>query len=1674
MPPQDNSAARVAARSLIEQIVRDNGFVREGSLESMKPDVRREVEEALLAKDKKIGASVLTLAKNLYTSNARFVFELLQNADDNQYSVAAARGQKPFVSFKLYPQKLVVECNEDGFTEANLRAICDIGNSSKNASQGYIGEKGIGFKSVFMAAWKVRIQSGHFSFCFVHRKGDSGMGMVQPVWEEPDDNSPPEHTRFTLFFHDEMTGGLDAIKQQFREIQPAVLLFLRKLRRVDVTFYDGQGSVEWNANISMRDGTGANRTEIQSIVLGSAPKTQIYHVTKYMATDLEKSENRMLSPAEEATKSYSRSEIVLAFPITPDLVPIIEAQKVFAFLPLRQMGFNFLIQADFVTQANREDIVTSSIRNIGLRRCLVAAMIKAIGQLCQSSGLQWTWMRFMPTEGSYHWDPFWKPFISDIIHNLQHKPLLRTLETNQLGSISTLRRSPNDCVDSAGHPLFSDLRPELYISHSYSLSDLNLLSNLGLSFLSRQQVVALLTQDLKRNDSRWKAPPDEDWNTRASTLLSHCASSQSCLPSLLQLQVIQLNTGAWVSPAKRSASFGSVYYGNIGDVHIPVDLGLSLLKPSEPQNAARREFFDIMGVKTASVSQVRSLILRYCSSAFTPEIKESAEHLRFLYLTSSLPEAQEDLASKSIPIINHLGEGVRPNSSDLYVQTEEPYQAFDLLGNEGALACNVSFVHQYYFEDPPEKSESVKLTWKDWLHEVLGVKRYIPLVGNSGAMSKECNYIAKHNRDKFLGFLKSIWPSQGQEIMRLPKVLQALKTVEVCCEGFAKPLSETYLPFPTLRDFCEKFNVEKFPFVTLPGETAEHNLHTSWSFLTSSGLIGGQQVNLAFKLSVLQCIKPARFRIRNVMTLYHSIQASCVEEKNFDAKAVRDLFEKHELVLILSTIEDECWSWDSPSRCLWEAPAGTTRHGLKIEYAQAVANTNVDVASLESFFKRTLCVKNIDEEVALTELKSQRDYGGSNPVLIRELYQLLFRFYKDKPSIGNIIRDTFAENALIYVPNQGPTDWYTPTQCVWSNGTRIEGKVSIDDHYGDLKKLFTGPLGVATLQLQMVFESLIDISSKNPTVQKVKELLRSLNSFLTSEKKTFPPDRMLEKPLFPVRSPDGQVKLCNAEDDFFIIDREEPFEMFQDRISFLDFDMREVCQLRPFFQWTGIESRYVSRCIEQTSRVGEGTETPVSDRNRDLKTKSYGLLRIAAKYNSPRFVADAEGLYNLLRRAITVETDGISSYVSLKQGGRSYEHEVSTSELHIEDKDDMLKIYVPRDEVRQDVCFQSRLPRYLVSWFMTVPGASAARNTHDDAVHVTNSVLNCRASAVANILREEGVPSIDITEIEITPPVIAEIAQVEVEAGMPQVEQAVTPIRPTEMSFGFDSASSSISERLPDVFTPITGMEAATPLTTPGGYFSGGQSIRRHWSGPPIPSTTLRPQDFENSYKDLLERVIQRAKTLSFPYCVSEDWEAAFGKLSLADDVFSDPVTPCFSSESDRRVKIGAAGELFAFEMLSRLALADFNRDNWQSVIRHHCSVHTAYAGMLRFAGRETSDIVYDDVSGTFTKQLISLGYLTLSRWAGRKPKYYIEVKSTMDHSEVPFFVSEGQYERIRTTTNGPLETGQQDEVYLLFRCFKLGTKDAGLKIYADPEELRRLGKLKFSTEKYSVVPTAY
>lgn len=288
------------------------------------------------------------LAKNLYTSQARFVFELLQNADDNNYT----KGQNPYIIFRVYPDRIVFDCNEDGFTRQNLTAICDIGKSSKTGSQGYIGEKGIGFKSVFMAAWKVHIQSGDFSFNFVHRKGDSGMGMITPIWQEVKDPSlPAELTSITLYLHEQSDPlqrerERQIINQQFLELQDTLLLFLRKLRQIEVLFYDDTGTQIKSTIFAISRMKHSDTAVIEKSSTDVAQvQKRTYHILRHTARGLARSENRDLSDAEEASKSFATSEIILAFPVTQESetkeeVPVIEPQEVFAFLPVRKMGFN--------------------------------------------------------------------------------------------------------------------------------------------------------------------------------------------------------------------------------------------------------------------------------------------------------------------------------------------------------------------------------------------------------------------------------------------------------------------------------------------------------------------------------------------------------------------------------------------------------------------------------------------------------------------------------------------------------------------------------------------------------------------------------------------------------------------------------------------------------------------------------------------------------------------------------------------------------------------------------------------------------------------------------------------------------------------------------------------------------------------------------------------------------------------------------------------------------------------------------------------------------------------------------------------------------------------------------------------------------------------------------------
>ncbi|ESO85046.1 hypothetical protein LOTGIDRAFT_131097, partial [Lottia gigantea] len=133
------------------------------------------------------GRSLDRLSKDLYSKDTHFVLELIQNADDNTYSTDVVKSSNgPSVMFKIDDNGITLFNNELGFKEVEIKAICDVGRSTKGKHKyGYIGQKGIGFKSVFRITDRPEIHSNGYHFCFDVKSGP--MGYIMPHWVETED-----------------------------------------------------------------------------------------------------------------------------------------------------------------------------------------------------------------------------------------------------------------------------------------------------------------------------------------------------------------------------------------------------------------------------------------------------------------------------------------------------------------------------------------------------------------------------------------------------------------------------------------------------------------------------------------------------------------------------------------------------------------------------------------------------------------------------------------------------------------------------------------------------------------------------------------------------------------------------------------------------------------------------------------------------------------------------------------------------------------------------------------------------------------------------------------------------------------------------------------------------------------------------------------------------------------------------------------------------------------------------------------------------------------------------------------------------------------------------------------------------------------------------------------------
>lgn len=783
------------------------------------------------------------------------MFELLQNADDNKYAKAAALGAAPCVSFRVFPHRIIMECNEDGFTNENLEAICSVGKSSKTGSQGYIGEKGIGFKSVFMAAWKVHIQSGAFSFSFSHRNGESGMGMISPIWEETQEERDSSLTRLTLHLHD--TGDSDVlekthqiIKEQFQELQETILLFMKNLRIIRVAFHGIDGAETSSAEYSIQR-PEVNHAVLTRAVVGNGDKQEYvkhYHVTVHQATDVPRHENRTYSGQADHT-----SQVVLAFPLSETSVPVIEPQDIFVYLPVRPAGFKFIIQADFVTDASRQDIVKDSLRNIALLDGVADAFARAALQFCEHEGLHLQWMRYLPDRNDKNWGPLWQSLVDKISDRLSRIPVLYCHKKFDRHLIGDLVRLIDD-VYADGEPLFDDGDPHEIVSQQYEESDLNILMDYGLTTANWGHITRWLAADLNRGaQSRMRsATTTTSWHTQAAKLLRRPFTQEltNAITKLRDMALLPLQGGNWVS-----ATSGSVFFAEVDGIDIPLSIGLQIIDDTIT-NTHRKRLFQDLGVQTASKTLVRRKILEIYAQARLPLfVQTSKQHLTFLYLTQQLEGADKDSYSKIVLYDQDMCIR-KPFEELIYMATDRtPYSPWELLKGGGSLAPGFKglghhFMNEGYFLDSPQTPPNQALTWIKWFHHHLDVEGYVVL--ETTGLSVAAKYLQKERPERFLGALRMHYLHNRPFSSEFIAIVQNTK---ILCQGYQQVcLKDAYVPIERLKTLVTRFVEDgaSFPWLWLDTDNFPDTTPEDWDRLVRV-LNGGKLVDdLEFALDMLR------------------------------------------------------------------------------------------------------------------------------------------------------------------------------------------------------------------------------------------------------------------------------------------------------------------------------------------------------------------------------------------------------------------------------------------------------------------------------------------------------------------------------------------------------------------------------------------------------------------------------------------------------------------------------------------------------------------------------------------------------------------------------------------------------------------------------------------------------
>ena len=434
------------------------------------------------------------LSEGIYASDDHFIYELIQNAEDTE-----SKEEVHTLEFVLEDNGLVVINNEIGFNEEQIKAICAFGQSTKSLdkNKGFIGEKGIGFKSVFKITDKPAIYSNGYKFYFRRFGNDDKTEYIIPHWIDNDElKAYPQkfqnntHTALYLPFNtSKKTDSLTKLRDNIKQIEPILLLFLNRLESIKI--------FENNRQLINTTKSSKKVEKIQVVTItNNQQKNKYYTFKKLIQVDQTVDE---VANKDGRRKDVKEREIILAFPDTKNDT---REDRVFAFLPTNlRSRLNFIIQADFILQSGRENIAIDSEWNdwqLDEIKCFITDGVIPLFQ--QHSKLRMSYMNYFIRNGES----------DNILINEMYDSLLDSLEDMSvvLGSDSKWYKPKNIVLLEDGVNIDNKYIKMLYgnqfqqLNYQFELPQ-DIIRRFNIKYLSKQNIIEKITSyflNTKLND----------------------------------------------------------------------------------------------------------------------------------------------------------------------------------------------------------------------------------------------------------------------------------------------------------------------------------------------------------------------------------------------------------------------------------------------------------------------------------------------------------------------------------------------------------------------------------------------------------------------------------------------------------------------------------------------------------------------------------------------------------------------------------------------------------------------------------------------------------------------------------------------------------------------------------------------------------------------------------------------------------------------------------------------------------------------------------------------------------------------------------------------------------------------------------------------------------------------